>query len=194
MKKIAILLLLFPFLLINCEKDSLFSELVRVFLPGPKTHGEATAIKNGTDFEASAYAVEEDWSEGTFSLLFYTYTEEGYHREILGFNEIPHRKGNYILGNASSYNDGIAGASYGTLADDGDVGEDHYDLMEEMEDNYIEVTHIDTVAREVEGTFTASFYITSPSRMISNPVRKRNPENPDHIKFSDGWFKVKFID
>jgi hypothetical protein len=170
-----------------CDKDETI--YVSIFQPGPMEHGMATATKINREWVASAYGQEEDWSEGTVSVIMQTYSEEGFLREMLGFNEVPLKPGIYPLGTTTQddFNDGILGASYGTLTDDGDVTEDYYYIDVNSLDNKLEVVSVDTVLRKVSGTFTASFILNTPGGQV-------NPNNPPKMKFSDGMFEVNIIE
>ena len=104
---------------------------------------------------------------------------------LFSFNEVPVKTGIHEIGNVNDLNDGLVGVSYGTLR--GDVVEDHYIMDETAPDNRIEVTFVDTVEMRIEGTFTVSFD-------IQDPEKKRNPNNPDRVKFTNGHFNVQIIE
>ncbi len=77
-------------------------------------------------------------------------------------------------------------ASYGTLSDDGDVLEDFY-TIDERGDNWATITAIDTIDGEVviSGEYNLHF-------QFNNSREKMNAANPDHIRFTDGVFEVRF--
>jgi hypothetical protein len=176
----------------SCEEEKV-EIFVPIFLPGLQTDGKAAAFKNQKKWEASAYGKKEDWSVGTISLIITTYEDkEGLIlREMLSFDEIPLKKGSYPLDYTTQedFNDGEVGAFYGTLEDDGDVAEDFYKLDKTAKDNLLEVTTVDTIAKQISGKFTVSF-IKQPS---VNPDRPKTL-NPDRVKFSNGTFNVKILD
>jgi len=185
MKKVIAFSFFFFFLAIACKKEP----IVPIYFPGDQEFGQASALKNNKAWEASVFAVEEDWSVGTVSILMETFSEggsgQGSLREILGFNEVPVKTGIHEIGNNNDLNDGLVGVSYGTSEASGDVGEDFYIMDETAPDNRIEVTFLDTVEMRIEGIFTVSFD-------IQDPEKKLNPLNPDRVKFSNGTFSVGY--
>ena len=58
--------------------------------------------------------------------------------------------------------------------------------LDTNDDNYIEITYLDTIANLVKGNFTVTYVISTSGKV--------NPNNPDKVKFSDGEFEVEFIE
>ncbi len=178
------ILLIIPLLLTTACKEE--EEYVPIYGPGPQAYGKAAALKNDKAWYSSGYA-ERYKKENTayFGILLDTYTIEGFHRENVCFSDIYLKKGSYELRKKmTNIYEGYVGAIYATLADDGDVLEDWYNLDEGAKDNYLEIIAIDTVEQQVEGRFTATFEVRQP---------KRNRNNPDRVKFSNGTFSVKIV-
>ena len=71
MKKILVFSFFFSFLAIACKKEP----FVPIYFPGDQEFGHDTALKNNKAWEASALAVENDWSVGTVSILMATFSE-----------------------------------------------------------------------------------------------------------------------
>jgi hypothetical protein len=184
MKSKFFFLIAFTSFLLGCEKE----EFVPIFHPGSMTYGRMNADKNGVDWVASSLAQVYDTIPSLFGIGASTFSEEGFARENLAFNKIPKQVGRYnIRGPINNILDGFTGSSYFTKEDDGDALEDTYEVDESVTDNYLEVTLLDTVAHHfVQGKFTVSFKIATPGG-------KRNPSNPDKVKFSNGTFDVKFF-
>jgi len=167
----------------GCKKD----DNVPIFSPGKMTYGRMEAKKNGKNWIASSAAYNYDTIPSLFGLSASTFSTDGFLREDLVFNKIPKSTGKYVVsGPNNNVFDGFIGSSYHTAEDDG-ASEDRWNVDEEATDNYIEVTFIDTVANKVQGTFTVSFNIATDGG-------KRNPANPDNVKFSKGTFEVEFIE
>ncbi|TAK50393.1 MAG: hypothetical protein EPO28_00435 [Saprospiraceae bacterium] len=184
-----IILISFIAIVISCKKEDTGFP-IPIYQPGPMTYGKATAVKATENWTASAYGQEEDWSEGTVSVIAQTYSEEGFLREILSFQEVPKKIGKYNLSKTISPNDGLVLASYGNIIDDGDVLGDYYNLDLNATDNFVEVTYIDTLERIIRGKFTATFVID----LTGAYKEKIDPANPDKVKFWNGMFDVKIIE
>ena len=167
---------------IGCEKE----DKVLIFFPGEMTYGRMDAKKNGANWVASSAAFNYDTIPSLFGLKASTFSEDGFLREGLNFNKIPKKTGVYIVsGPNNNVFDGFVGSSYHTSEDDG-VSEDRWNVDESATDNHLEVTLIDTIANMVKGNFTVSFNIATSGG-------KRNPDNPDKVKFSKGTFEVEFF-
>ena len=177
--KLLLTLTLLAFL--ACKKES-----IPIYYPGDMPFGKMMGKKEGYDWVASSYAQQQDNDPAYFGILASTCTIEGFLRETLGLNKIPMKTGSYkISGPYNNIFDGFVGSSYGTSRDDGDVAEDNYIVDETADDNYIEITYLDTIANLVKGKFTVTYVVTTE--------HAGNPNNPDKVKFSDGEFEVEFI-
>ncbi len=97
---------------------------------------------------------------------------------------MPYREGTYNA-RVSAYSIYIA-AAYTIFADDGDLVEDLYGLNTYDEDDFLEITHIDTLRGELTGRFAANFAYGDP-----DVFPKVNPDNPDAVRFENGVFKVR---
>ncbi|GJM34375.1 MAG: hypothetical protein DHS20C18_33760 [Saprospiraceae bacterium] len=183
MKNIVYTLLIFV-LLIGCKKETLD---IQVYFPGSMTYGKVTAMKGNKDWIASGLALRHgDRPDEYIGIYAGTFSEEGFRRERIYFNEVPIAEGEYIVKGLTQY-DGFIGTSYSTLADDGDIVEDVYISDDTRSDNRLTITEIDTVINMVKGTFHVTF-------ILPNPAEKINPQNPDRITFSNGEFEVQLID
>lgn len=172
------------FFSMGCKKEVI---KIPIFYPGKMTYGRMDAKKGGEDWVASSAAFNYDTIPSFFGISSATFSEEDFLREELIFNKIPKTTGKYVIsGPINNIFDGFVGSTYHTSEDDGDASEDNWDVDETATDNYIEVTMIDTVANIVQGNFTVSFNIATSGG-------KRNPDNPDKVKFSKGTFDVTFF-
>lgn len=170
-------------LVIGCKKE----EHIPIYFPGNMTFGRMDADKEGKAWVASSAAFYNEYNPALFGIIASTFTEGGFLRETLVFNKIPLKVGRYEVTKLNNdMFDGKTGASYNTSEDDGDVSEDSYDVDESATDNYIEITLVDTIANMAKGNFTVSFNIVTSGG-------KRNPSNPDKVKFSNGTFDVEFF-
>jgi hypothetical protein len=182
MKANFVILLTVIYFFVGCKKE----EKVPIFQPGDMAYGRMDAKKNGKNWVASSAAYYNEINPLVFGIIAVTVSDEGFIREQMVFNKIPMALGKHeltILNNDMF--DGLVGASYNTAEDDG-VTEDRWNVDEVATDNYIEITLIDTVANKVQGNFTVSFNIATDGG-------KRNPDNPDKVKFSKGIFDVEFF-
>jgi len=184
-----IILISFIAIAISCKKEDAGLP-IPIYQPGPMTYGKATAVKATENWTASAYAILEDWSNGTISLNAETFSDDGFLRESLGFSEIPAEVGKYELGNFRPLDDGIPGVGYCNIIDDGDVLGDCYVVDLTATDNFVEVTYVDTLERIIRGKFTATFVID----LTGAYKEKIDPANPDKVKFWNGMFDVKIIE
>lgn len=145
--KTKLLLTLTLLVFLACKKES-----IPIYYPGEMEFGKMTAKKEGKDWIASGAARRHnnDPNSTFFCVRAGTYSEEGFSREDLSFCEIPFIVGKYkVSGLTTDMDDGFVGSSYGTSRDDGDVAEDNYIVDETADDNYIEVTYLDTIANLV---------------------------------------------
>jgi len=151
-------------------------------------YGWLSAKKNGEEFLASAHAKKgkEPPYDSYFSLRLRTETEDGSLRELISFFEIEYdQPKTYLFGPYEEVFDGTISTDYFTRRADGDVSGDIYLLDESAPDNVFTITEVDTFASVVKGTFTVS-YIIDPDR------EKKDPANPDKLKFTDGVFETSF--
>lgn len=169
----------------NCKKEKLD---IPIYFPGSTEYGEASAKKAGQDWSASAFGQLHSGNSEYFGVTFVTFSEDGFLRETIYLNEIPIRTGVFeVKRTIAGIYDGFVGSNYGTSLDDGDVADDYYYLDEEIDDNILEVTFIDTITMMARGTFNLNFV---RSENDQNP----NPINPEKVEFSEGTFEVQIIE
>ncbi len=115
--------------------------------------------------------------------------KKGYLRETINF-KIPIQVGYHNIRNGiptSDLSGRVYTGSYITSQDDGDAGCDYYDVLEENENNWVEITFYDDATKIIKGRFQATFIIDS-----SRP--KCNPKAPDVIRFTEGIFETKLFE
>jgi hypothetical protein len=181
---------------VSCQKDIEYPQ-GPIYEAGPQTFGWSTSEKNGLPFESSAHADAVQSSElgdELFAVHFVTYTDWGAQRELISMGPFEYKlekKDNVVENIDFDDIEGIINskqvtASYGTSADDGDVAEDSY-VIDERGDNWATITAIDTIDGEVviRGEYNLHF-------KFKNNRDKKNAANPDHIRFTDGVFEVRF--
>jgi len=78
----------------------------------------------------------------------------------------------------------LATSRFFTLAQDGDVGQDVFDVLE-SEDNYIEIKNFDAKTLEIKGAFQVTYVISSRSTEPSSL--------PDTLRFTEGSFETRIF-
>ena len=181
-------------LFVGCQKEIEYPH-GPIYEPGPQTFGWSTSEKNGLSFESSGYAIKSpELGDELFAVHFVTYTDWGAQRELISMGPFEYKleRKDDVVENITkddleqSIKLKQVTASYGTLADDGDVLEDSY-VIDERGDNWATITAIDTIDGEVviRGAYNLHF-------KFKNNRDKVNEANPDHVRFTDGVFEVRF--
>jgi len=182
MMKLIICSILFT---VSCKKEISYPE-APIYSPGSQEYGWSNAMKNGLPFEASGLAREHsDRPNDFWGFYMETYTEWGAERESIYIAELEYKLGSVqVLNNDENQENGIPIGFYATSTDDGDVSEDNY-RIDSRQSNWIEIISIDTINGEqtISGKYNLHFKIDS---------EKRNPLNPDHVRFIEGTFEVRF--
>lgn len=156
-----------------------------IYSPGNTEHGSISACRNGKNWEASGMAYRYEQKDSIFTLSGDTYTYDGILREIFGILQIPLQLGKYTV-----WKDTYGGefketiASFTTIVSDGDVIGDRYRL-DESQNNYVEVTTLDTIANKAAGYFELHFVVQQP---------KRYEENSEKVYFKNGTFEVDIVE
>ena len=180
-------------LFVGCQKEIEYPH-GPIYEPGSQTFGWSTSEKNGLAFESSGFATRpSEFSEEMFAVDFRTYTDWGALRETIGIGGFEYRLGRYDVVKAMDFDNmddfeksQIVMGIYSTLSDDGDVFEDFY-TIDSRGDNWAVITAIDTIDEEVviRGEYNLHF-------KFKNNRDKMNAANPDHVRFTDGVFEVRF--
>jgi hypothetical protein len=175
-KNIAFLMVAFTWFFAGCEKEIDYP-LAPIHFPGTQEYGWSIASKNGQAFEASGFGLKHTDRPDDFLGVEL--------RESIYIAELDYDIGTYnVVTQDADQENGIPIGFYATLSDDGDVTEDVYEL-DERQNNWIEITTIDTIAGEptISGKYNLHFKIKRA---------KTNPLNPGHVRFTDGKFEVRF--
>ena len=162
------------------------------YLPGDTTFGVVYAVLQDSVFWVASGLAQNQMEHPTspdeyFGIQFNTYESVfGFQRENLFLSEIPKNKlGNYTISSGHfDFDDELIGATFYTVADDGDVLEDSYEVDESVLDNMLTISSIDSINNVYEGSFTVTFKIATIGG-------KMNPNNPDRMTFRDASFRVK---
>ncbi len=157
-----------------------------IYSPGNMEHGNLTACRNGKNWEASGMASKHIGKENVFYLGGDTYTYDGISREIFSILEIPLQLGKYTVWQYTT-GGGFQGKTlsrYSLLTGDGDVFEDFYRLSE-SQNNYVEITKLDTVANKVAGYFELHFVVQQPPK---------GEQNSEEVYFKNGTFEVDIVE
>lgn len=179
------LLIVFVWMIMGCEKEIDYPT-APIHFPGDQEYGWSTAQKNGLDFEASGYGLRNtERPNDFFGVRLRTFTDWEADRENIYIAELEFIIGTHqVVAHDEDQENGIPIGFYATLSDDGDVVEDVYEL-DERQNNWLEITAIDTIAGEqtIRGKYNLHFKIADA---------KTNPLHPDHVRFTDGVFEVRF--
>ncbi len=167
-------------------------EEVEVFAPCDLSEsGEASAIKISAEWKATAkcrhffYLGKKYWTIEMFTCSKYNDHE---FREYISLSWIPDSDPAQHYGlnnNGNEYIDGTLNAHYVRLRDDGDVVDDRYDCDTTALNDYFIIDSWDTLSRQIEGRFKASYIVRQP---------RLNPENPEKVKFWKGKFRLPLRD
>jgi hypothetical protein len=166
------------FLLFSCSKNESIS---------PNYYsGTAYALKNGEKWVTKVAMKQNKFTnENSYNLLFDYFNNQGIIRQRLALYKIPNNIAIHALFDTSpNLDDGLVGAQFFTHADDGDVLEDIYLVVEDSIWSCAEITSIHTNSSTYSGSFKVKLYI-DPNRP------KINPNNPDTIILEKGLFEVK---
>ena len=166
----------------SCKKDELPN--VPIYEPGEMLFGSASGKKAGHDWQASGIGLSHTNSTEFWGAVLATRSKEGFLREEITLGFISTNLGLYQV--AQERTNAELTSSYFTFQDDGDVIEDIYDVDEDSPLNIARIIKVDTLAKVIEGVFTATY-------KIRDPQDKVNPNNPDQVTFSDVSFSVQII-
>ncbi len=156
------------------------------YSPDNTKQGSINACRNGKNWEASGAAYRYAERDSIFQLSGTTYTYDGIPREGWGISEIPLQLGKYTVFRYPG-GGGFIGkitAGFTTVVSDGDVIGDRYSL-DESQDNYVEVTTLDTIANKAVGYFELHFVVQQP---------KNYEENSEEVYFKNGTFEVDIVE
>ena len=193
MKQVIFLLLLC--FIVACKKDNdasicdsqVPSDNMPIYSPGNMEHGSLGACRNGKNWRAGGTVYTYVEKDDIWSLGGSTYTDDGIWREALSISEVPLQLGKHTV---SKYPLGMGGfigkttAVFFPIVSDGDVIGDVYNL-DESQNNYVEVTTLDTIANKVAGYFELHFVVQQP---------KIFDTNNNTLYFKNGIFEVDIIE
>ena len=192
MKRVILLLLCF---IVACKKDNdtnicdsqAILDNMPIYNPGTMEHGALTACRNGKNWEGGGQAGIYAERDSMFAVGGNTYTYDGIWREVLGISEVPLQLGKYTVFKHPLGVGGFIGkttASFTTIVSDGDLIGDVYDL-DESQNNYVEITALDTIANKVAGYFELHFVVQQP---------KIFDTNNNNLYFKNGTFEVDIME
>lgn len=142
--------------------------------------GNATAVKSNENWKSGMRVAKNPFDIG-IDLVFTVLNREGLRRESLGIFRVKtdlSRQPIYLT-NSQIKNDST-GTFYATLIDDGDVLGDIYGIDTTYNDNYIQLTNIDSKKCEIKGVFNF--------RLILIRDDNDGPTPPDILEFTNGKF------
>jgi hypothetical protein len=100
-------------LAVSCHKDQGSEFVIPIYTPGPRDTGWGKAKRDGHNWEATAFARKHQDGKNYIGIDLWTFSEEGFNREMLYLNEIPLSPGKYdIQGKPGETYDGFVGSFY----------------------------------------------------------------------------------
>lgn len=147
--------------------------------------GEASALKNGEEWNPEVIAIK---SEESFAVFIDGYLQDNGspYMERLSIAPLPHSNGIYDLFDVKTINvlesDSIQ-AFYSTSF--GDVLGDTY-RPDNNSNNYIEILEYNACTKEIRGTFNVTLVLSKDDAS--------GPPPPDTLKFTNGTFHTKIRD
>jgi hypothetical protein len=157
-------------------------DLNLIFLPGTQQLGTCSALKNGQNWAASTGA--SPYIDNTLFINISTVDEQGTLRELFDFFKVPKIVGKYKFGIYLNADNNNIKPSYQRVYADGDVSGWHH-LADPfyVDQDYFEVTMVDTLNRVISGRFDV--HLTDSIPPISYPLYT-------FAHFSEGVFNVKY--
>jgi hypothetical protein len=148
--------------------------------------GNATGQKNGQGWNSNVRVTKNLPYEIGLDITFTVLNGEGFQREHLSIVRVKtstevQRIYLTLLDNQIK-NDSVA-VLYTTLIDDGDVVGDVYGIDTTFNDNYVQLTRIDSKKCEIAGVFNLRLKLIKDDN--------EGPTPPDFLEFSDGEFISK---
>ncbi len=148
--------------------------------------GSATALKNSEQWSSGLRVTKNLPFDIGIDLNFTVLNQEGLQRENLGIvrvrTSLEIQKIYLTLFDNQIENDSLA-ILYSTLIDDGDVVGDIYGIDTTYNDNFIQLTNIDSKKCEISGIFNFKLIL----------IRDDNdgPTPPDFLEFTSGRFTTR---
>ena len=135
----------------------------------PYTNGIVTeALYNGKSWENTKLRLsyETHTCSKSLGLLITLYNAQGFERETFYITKIPLAVGSFSIKKYNYNNIGCLPdspdvyATYGTSQDDGDVGKDYYDILENSKEvNKLVISKYNGKSRYISGEFSATFLL-----------------------------------
>ena len=176
-KQILVLLAVIGFLMSSCDREELY--------PDSPYFGLASAKCNGNKWKANIYSISSRSSQNHLSIIMRVHNKQGYARETIVFEGIEKRVG-YTDSLISQTEPILKYARYSTLAADGNVGCDYYNVLDSSS-NYLILSKYDEKSGKIEGSFNVLF-------IIDKTRDKCDTTAPDTIQFTEGVFFTKIQD
>ena len=191
MRQKTILFALAAALLAACTKQDDGPALpIPIYGAGDTSKGWASMRKNGLEMDASALAQRCHHDPDQLVLFFLTFDSLGVLSEYFVFECFARRTEKFELCSARD-SDCSHQADYWTTYDD--QAEDLYSLSQ-RKPSFLEVTAVDSAEGWIEGRFDLHFCIDTQQNKQITGRAKSNPANPDHVRFSQGYFRVRLPD
>ncbi|MDX1719239.1 MAG: hypothetical protein R3353_03705 [Salegentibacter mishustinae] len=184
MKKIVLVMLSIGMLL-SCSNDDEDNRLTES--PNPIDSGLARAQKNGKDWQSHIYAIQRNETSDYFGIILSVYDGEGIRRQSLGFINLEKDTLTATVKRSSNTDDRLNAAIFATLAADGDVLCDVFEVYEpDSLTNTITITEFNEQTKEVSGTFNVTFIKDTERRPC-------DPDAPEFVRFTNGEFHTELI-
>lgn len=172
-----LMLLFWPALLLTgCQKESIFDEY--------GFYGEGTAWLNGNPWNGitGVFRAKRFCEPDTCVAVKLLYiNQSGALRGDITLDFIPLQTGKYALGYTSpTWEDVRYKLTYSTWASDGDVLTGIYDIFEQNDENYVEITELNRKTGDIKGRFQAV--------VVRDSLWTLSGATPDTIRITDGSF------
>jgi hypothetical protein len=157
-----------------------------LYSPGPQDSGFASANVFDKTWQATSYIFPYAEQPQYLSVIFNTFSSEGFLRDDLVFGNFALKEGTYVVSDdpyvSTVQDDHLIYGGYAQFQADGDVIYGGYALDPDYP-NRFHIDRIDTIAHTVEGRFSALFNLRE-FYLHAHLARQ--------VLFEDGVFKVKY--
>jgi hypothetical protein len=177
------LLLLFSFT--TCRKESVFDEHGFYGEGSAKLNGVSWTGKTGVFFKKGVWA-DFCYPDTCIAVKILHYNQNGELRGDITLNHVPLHTGKQTLNYAwPTSKDVLCAFSYSEWASDGDVITGGYDVFEQNDNNYLNITELNLKTGDISGKFQAT--------VVRHEFWTPAGQQPDTVRITEGTFKGKIF-
>lgn len=172
--KYLIVFIVFAFLF-GCKKDP-----EPFVLNLDEYSGEATSLRDGQSWQGHVFV--RQLPTNSLSIGIDSLSQFGKLKQQVSFTYVKKTIGKHALKDSSwvlGIDPGFSGSMFGLNDNDEILG--LYDVFEDELSNHFEITKLDTLTNEIEGTFTMTYLAIAVNSETGYP---------DTVRFTDGKFKA----